>query len=282
MSSCARPASRADFRIAIFCALTLEAEAVESLFDPVYDEAVHNEYGKVPGDPNAYTLGKVGLYNAVLVHMPGAGKGIASSVAANVKASYPRIDLGLLVGICGGVPYVTDRDTSQGKKDIFLGDVIVSTAIVQYDLGKRLPGRFNRKDTLAENLGRPNQEIRAFLSMLGTSLRRRRLTGRLSNYLAIVQEKLDNPQTRYPGASKDRLFNPDYTHKLNDCLCVTMDTFSEAMVLRRRKCEREPPKQSVHFGVIGSGDTVMMSAKDRDRVANRDNIIGFEMEAAGI
>ncbi|KAJ0139450.1 hypothetical protein HZ326_17637 [Fusarium oxysporum f. sp. albedinis] len=39
---------------------------------------------------------------------------------------------------------------------------------------------------------------------------------------------------------------------------------------------------TIHFGSMASGDTVMISAIHRDRIAAAENIIAFEMEGAGI
>lgn len=73
------PKSRDQISVAIKCALTQEADAVEALFDEFYDETGH-DYEKVYGDPNAYTNWRIGKHHVVLTHMPGMGNGIASSV----------------------------------------------------------------------------------------------------------------------------------------------------------------------------------------------------------
>ena len=53
--------------------------------------------------------------------------------------------------------------------EIVLGDVIVSDGVVQYDLGRRLPESFVRKDTLLDSLGGPDAEIRAVSEAEGPS-----------------------------------------------------------------------------------------------------------------
>src|SRR5690349_20430754 len=65
-----RPVTRRDFEIAVICALPLEADAVEALFDRRWggDDLSH---GKAPGDPNAYSAGALGRHNVVLAHMSG-------------------------------------------------------------------------------------------------------------------------------------------------------------------------------------------------------------------
>lgn len=293
------PTSRDQFSIAIICALTQEADAVEALFDEFYDETGH-DYGKIHGDPNAYTNGRIGKYHVVLAHMPGMGKGIASSVATSFNASYNNIRLALLVGICGGVPRKEDGG------EIFLGDVLVSDGLVQYDLGKRFPDRFFRKNTLAESLGRPNQEIRATLNKEGGGRGKCRWEKRLASYLDVVQNTLSMQKAGYPGTKEDFLFPSNYRYKHHEletcslfhscqargdrvcyealqmhCQALKCDqTISGART--RNSCKIEYPPPAVHIGHIAPGDTVLLSGHDRDEISAKENIIGFEMEGAGV
>ena len=41
-------------------------------------------------------------------------------------------------------------------------------------------------------------------------------------------------------------------------------------------------KPSIHFGRVASGDTVMKCGQHRDDIAEREKIIAFEMEGAGM
>jgi hypothetical protein len=70
-----RSFSRDKFAIAIIYALTLEAEAVEELFDKTYDR-LGEYYGEQTGDDNAYINGRIGGHNLVVCYMPGMGKGV--------------------------------------------------------------------------------------------------------------------------------------------------------------------------------------------------------------
>src|ERR1700743_2283408 len=108
-----QPRNRNNFEIAIICALPLEASAVSALFDKRWDD---QRYGKAPRDSNAYSTGVIGHHNVVLVHMPNMGKVAAATAAACLHASFPGIQIALVVGICGGAP----------GEDILLGDVIIS------------------------------------------------------------------------------------------------------------------------------------------------------------
>jgi nucleoside phosphorylase len=39
---------------------------------------------------------------------------------------------------------------------------------------------------------------------------------------------------------------------------------------------------AVHFGLMASGNSVMKSGEDRDRIAAQEDVIAFEMEGAGV
>ncbi|RWA07116.1 hypothetical protein EKO27_g7979 [Xylaria grammica] len=269
----ARPATRREFEIAIICALTPEADAVEAIFDKRWDNN-GPPYDKAPGDPNAYTTGAIGRHNVVLAHMPGMGKANAAAVAANCRASYPNIRLAIVAGICGAVPF-----DPNDNKEIILGDVIISTGVIQYDFGRRHTDRFVRKDTLLDSLGRPNTEIRALLAKLEGRTSRRELQKKIAAYLEVAQRDSEL-KSRYQGVINDRLFEANYRHvsegKANsDCNCT-------GPLVKRERLLQGVPQPDVHFGFIASGDTVMRSGKDRDDIAQQERVLGFDMEGAGV
>ncbi|KAF6830821.1 pfs domain-containing protein [Colletotrichum plurivorum] len=94
---------RDSITVAIVCALRLEADAARALFGEHWDDDVAASL-ITPGDTNAYSMGRVGRHNVVLIHMAGMGKSSAATAAAYCKTSFPKVALALLVGICGGVP----------------------------------------------------------------------------------------------------------------------------------------------------------------------------------
>ena len=96
------PADRSGFDVAIICALRTESDAVEALYDEFWEED-EPQYGKAVGDPNLYTLGRIGPYNVVLAYMPGMGEISSAGVAASFRVSFPTIRHGSMVGVCGGV-----------------------------------------------------------------------------------------------------------------------------------------------------------------------------------
>ncbi|KAL2197216.1 nucleoside phosphorylase domain-containing protein [Corynascus similis CBS 632.67] len=252
-----RPATRADFEVAVICALPIEADAVDALLDHHWDDE-GPPYDKAAGDPNAYSTGAIGRHNVVLAHMPGMGKSNATAVAANCRASFPNIKLAVVVGICGVVPFGPNGDK------IILGDVIISDGVVQCDFGRRLPGRFARKDTLLDALGRPNAEVRVLLAKLKSLRGRKMLRDSMSEYMEVLRVEPELAAS-YPGIAQDILFEATYRH-----------------LVPRRRLGQGSPQPVVHFGLIASGDTVMKSSKDRDSIARQESLIAFEMEGAGV
>lgn len=105
----------------VVSALTLEADAVDALFDHHWDEDGPS-VNKAPSDPNAYSAGAIGRHNVVLAHMHDIGKVNAATVANNCRSSFPNIKLALGVDVSGVVPFRSDGD------EIVLGDV--SSAMV--------------------------------------------------------------------------------------------------------------------------------------------------------
>lgn len=203
-----RPRDCTVFEVAIICALSLEVDAMMALFDDFWEQE-QQHYEKSDGDTNSYTIGRLGQHHVLLVHMSHIGKASAANVAATLRSSFPHIRLALLVGICGGVPFVDG-----GKEEITLGDIVISTQIVQSDFGRQYSDTFIRKNTAQDNLSRPNQEIRAFISSLQTkvaTLEEQIQTNTVTLFNA------ENPKNlKYPGVYKDKLFEKTYRHKHQD------------------------------------------------------------------
>jgi nucleoside phosphorylase len=286
-----RPQSRNEFETAIICALALEFDAVEALFDEHYDE-FDSVRGRQQGDANWYRTGKVGQHNIVLTCLPGMGKGSAASVTASLQVSFPRINLAFLVGICGGVPFST------GGTEIILGDVVISDKVIEYDVGRQYSDGFQRKGAIKEILGPSNRSIRTLLSGLMTHSMHNQLQDQLLNNLQQLQR---DPTRRwqYPGEAQDQLFNASYRHKhypqvsVPSCICVDCQSSHDPVcdeafesdcnrlgcmgeLVPRARLSADCPKPHVHFGSIASADTVMKSGEHRDQLAKTEKVIGFE------
>jgi nucleoside phosphorylase len=287
--------------------LPREANAAKALFDVEWD-CKGDVYGKAPMDKNSYVTGLIGRHNVVLAFMPKMGKGSAAVVASNLQFSFESIKLALVVGICGGAP--SRKTIKGGKEEIVLGDVIIGEGIVAHDQGKQLHDRLQPSQPLKH----PSPEIAAFLYMLKT----KDLCEQTAEYLAGLRQK-GWEKASYPGAAKDMLSIPEYRHKHQDASsckecarckektdkvcekalessCKELGCNSTQLVPRDRLSAHgnvvppspnaayapSPTDPAIHFGPIASGDAVIKSAVTRDRAAKDLNVIGFEMEGAGV
>ncbi|KAI6548304.1 hypothetical protein MCOR03_010734 [Pyricularia oryzae] len=267
MASASPPSSRSEFQIAIVCALPLEADAVDLLFDGRFDD---QRYGRARGDNNTYYAGRMAGHAVVLLQLPNMGPLSAASGSAGLRSSYPNVQLALLVGVCGGLPVINDQS-------VYLGDVVVSKRVVNYDFGRQYPDRFVPKDGVDDSLG---------------------------HNLAILQKRA---QEEY-GSNKysplpdwdDRIFPSDYQHRHCSGECGTCDQGHFCQAAANSSCteigcdqgqqhsraerRRERPSglcPRVFIGSIASGNAVIKSGKHRDRIAEEHGVIAFEMEGAG-
>jgi nucleoside phosphorylase len=200
---------------------------------------------------------------------------------------------------------------------ILLGDVVISKTIIQYDFGRQYPDKFIRKNTIEDNLSRPNKDIRSLLATFETDRGLDRLEQRTTHFLRQLQANVAQTGRQgkydYPGTAEDKLFEPTYRHKhhvLPTCIC--RDCFSDldpvcdealssscadigcddAYLIARERFQAKRQLENggriaaqqpvVHVGAVASGDTVMKSAADRDRLSREADVIAFEMEGAGV
>ncbi|KAF5638088.1 MTA SAH nucleosidase [Fusarium sp. NRRL 52700] len=261
MSSYQRPASREDFSVALLCALPLEFDAVCMIVDEFWDED-GDQFGKTSGDQNMYVTGRIDKHNVVIALL-GKGKVNSATAATSLRTSYPNITLAILVGVCGAVPSIRERD-------IRLGDVVISNTIVRYDFGHQTDQEFVRKKTYHGDS--VPKEILNLLESLQTVLGKRRLM----KGSAIVIEQLKETASRL--GHHGRYERPEKR------IISAFETMSQSLALRDSELDQTMNIQApaIYFGPMASGDTVMVSSEHRDRIAAAEDIIAFEMEGAGI
>ncbi|RYP53460.1 hypothetical protein DL770_010991 [Monosporascus sp. CRB-9-2] len=253
--------SHNDYTVGWICALHIEMAAAEAMLDNV-----HGSLPKNPNDSNTYTFGSIGRHNIVIASLPANGYGTnnAATVANDMDRTFPSIRVRLLVGIGGGVP---------GKADVRLGDVVVSTEVVQYDMGKTV------RDGLFHRTGiprRPPPAVMTAVAKLRASHESK--PSKISSILSEIFRR--NPyisQYVRPSSLPDRLFDSGYNHVES---MITCDRCDESKLLERSPRDNNNPK--IHYGVIASGNQVMKHGKTRDQLAQELGILCFEMEAAGL
>lgn len=250
------------YTVAILCALSKELRAVRILFDEK-----HPDIPTAQQDTNHYALGRIGRHNTVTTCLPSGeyGIGAASEVVQNMFRSFPKVEFCLLVGVGGGAP--------SPNHDIRLGDVIVSQssgshpAVLQHDMGKLLE---NGDFQVTGALQQPPRLLRKAISLLDSSPDPKDTS--LRPYLEYISNEM--PAYSFPGQDKDLLFESGSRHGEGpDCNKCT-DKIDRPV--------RDSNEPHVHYGPIASGNQVVRSAKERDRLAAKYGSLCFEMEAGGV
>ncbi|KAF2996229.1 hypothetical protein E8E13_003063 [Curvularia kusanoi] len=182
-----------------------------------------------------------------------------------MQSAFTHVRFGLMVGIGGGVP--------NEESDIRLGDVVVSSphethgGVVQYDFGKAVPGRFERTGSLNTP---PTLLLNATAVLKARHFRQR---GALQRYVSQLESLAGFGRKT---AGPDALFDSSYDHTGGR----TCDDCDDTYLVRRQTRAQDV---AVFYGTIASGNQVMRSAAERDRVsAGLGGVLCFEMEAAGL
>lgn len=256
------------YTIGWICAIPCELTAARELLD-----ADHGQLdSQAKYDENNYILGRMGKHNVAITCLPEYGTNRAAIAAKSMQSTFPNLRFGVLVGVGGGLP--------SPENDIRLGDIAVSLpsghggGVIQYDLGRREVDGFHRRGAL----NKPPVLLRTAISNLRAMRKLPQEISSLVNEIFGGDEDLEEEWT-YPSNLKDVLYEATHKHidKNPDCNACARDP--------TRVVTRDPRRSTnprIHYGNIGSGNSVIKDALERDFLAKRDDIICLEMEAAGL
>ncbi|KAF5547710.1 ankyrin protein 3 [Fusarium mexicanum] len=247
---------RERYTVAWICALHIEMAAARAMLDEEHDSC-----SRQANDTNSYVLGSMNNHDVVIACLPAAqyGTNNAASVLSNMRRTFPNIEIGLMVGIGGGVPL---------KADIRLGDIVVGIRVMQYDMGKTLKDGFQRTGDPKI----PDPTIRTVISNLRS---RHELSG--SRVPSILREKTGSYAAYSRPSDPDRLFLASYHHGDSDLPCDKCDL--SKLETRKQRLSTDPV---IYYGGIGSANTVMKDSTVRDEISRELDVLCFEMEAAGL
>ncbi|KAL7799753.1 nucleoside phosphorylase domain-containing protein [Trichoderma ceciliae] len=263
-----------DYTIGWICATTVEYVAARAFIDETHDGP---EYIS-PHDNNYYTLGRMAEHNVVIAVLPDGEYGMVSAavVARDMLHSFPNIRIGLSVGVGGGAP--------SRKHDIRLGDVVVGIpqngmgGVFQYDYGKMIQGQS------FQTMGFLNQPPVVLRTAVDSVRRRHDMQGNgIDEAINSILEKKPRLRKKYgrPEPGSDRLFKAEMTH---DSACAAdSETCSDDpsnWILRSKREDEDDP--AIHYGLVASGNSLMRDAFFRDRLGVANDVLCFEMEAAGL
>jgi nucleoside phosphorylase len=287
--------THSDYTVGWICALP-ETELVAA--GAMLDEEHPVLPAADPQDTNSYLLGRIGTHNVVIACLPAetTGKASAATVAKDMVRSFKAVRFGLMVGVGGGAPYYgvknnndteLDEDSEENDlediQDIRLGDVVISLhsksteAVVQFDFGKSVQGKeFIR---MGGKLNKPPSIVLNAVSMLQGQHRRKghKISEQLSKMAS--ENPLMAGEFQYPGSAKDRLLKSNAVHVDGKKSCKACYGSLDVNVVKRKDRNDSAPR--LHYGTIGSADQVMKHATLRDKWAQKEKIMCFEMEAAG-
>lgn len=273
------PPSRGDYTIGWICALVPEYIAAQEFLDVEHPRPDADDNS--PGDDNHYAHGSIGGHNVVIAVLPKGDYGISSTsnVVTNLARSYPSARIGLMVGIGGGAP-TADRD-------IRLGDVVVSepgnskSGAFQYDFGKHIQGEDYK---ITKVLNKPPTILRTALAGLQARYQRKgHDLDKLVNAALEKNRRLRKSHGR-PDASTDVLFKPDALHSehCQSQSCAQTAVEKEDHTIRREPRDEDEEDIAIHYGLVATANSVMKDAKLRDKFAQEEGVLCFEMEAGGL
>ncbi|KAI9772445.1 MAG: hypothetical protein M1840_000648 [Geoglossum simile] len=255
-----------DYTIGWICAISMEYVAAQAFLDERHKgpECVS------PNDNNDYTLGRVGKHNVVIAVLPDGEYGISSaaSVARDMLHSFPNVRIGLMVGIGGGAP--------SRKHDIRLGDIVISaprngkSGVFQYDFGKTIQNQTTNCLRTAVSGLRAQYESEGH---------------QLETTINTVLDKKPRLRKKYkrPDSSSDRLYQSGVTHPPNnESGCTSVCGNDPSNLISRPERTEEEDNPAIHYGMIASANQLIKDALVRDTLAAEEDVLCFEMEAAGL
>jgi nucleoside phosphorylase len=241
------------YTVALFAPLEIEAQAVLWMLDKKHP-------GKFPmsrGMDYVFDAGEMCGYNVIIATLPSGGTqdipGSTAALTAQVKAYFPNLLFGLLVGVATGLP---NLNSPHPVRDIRLGDVLVChpTKLVTYnvygsDVTQRCPGLVSTK-------------IKPVISAIDSiKLRAPNDTAAFwPHYESIKYKRHTNGTFIDPGQGQDELYEAE-----------------EYQLVRQPRPDSE--RARVWYGPLGSGTNLVCK---RDELRDKYGVIGLDMRAVEV
>ncbi|OTA86727.1 hypothetical protein M434DRAFT_399781 [Hypoxylon sp. CO27-5] len=265
------------YTVGWICALSTELVAAQLSLDEEHDQP-----NDLPdGDNNCYTLGRIGSHNVVIAALPHGQYGIsnATAVAKDMARSFTNVRICLMVGIGGGAP--------NSYHDIRLGDIVVGaignekSGIFQYDYGKLI------QDEGLKHTGHLNQPPQFILTAVtALNAKHEKFGNGIEEAIRkVIQGNRRLRKYQRPDPSTDLLFNSTFKHigeEGKEESCVTTCGENKQNLVSREERDEDQDNPAIHYGLIASANQLMRDALTRDKLSKDNNVLCFEMEAAGL
>ena len=277
------------YTIAWIAPLEHDALAARSMLDNIHDD-VKFPAGK--SDDYTYFGGDINGHNVVVATIPsGHSHGVAAmaSLARDIKAKFPDVLFGLLVGVASGIPDLSKKP----PRDIRLGDVLVAegenggACILSYGHGTETAAQAQL------NLLAAKTTARLFAAGIGRmkSTSADNWAWFRQYYQALLAKDVKNvTKFRDPGQDKD---GPVSTSTTTNAGAITpgpvesavrpeveqIQTVSSAGIPQPRP---DDERIRVWYGKLGSGDDLRENPQKRQELKDSYDIIGLETGAASV
>ena len=265
-----------DFKVGWICAILSEHVVACQMLDEEY----HDAPSDFPAhDNNVYTYGRIGSHHVVIACLPKGryGKVPAASVSRDMDRSFPALRFVMMVGIGDGAP--TERC------DVRLGDVVVSEpfrrtgGVIHYDHGKTIQ---NRAFEPTGSFNKPPAVVLSAMQKLsGRHKRNGHNIAEIITTMVYLNPRLARTYQR-PDGNTDVLYKSSLIHTNDQPSCSAECAFHTEDIVHR---PQRPPGEDdpcIHYGLIASADQLMKDAILRDALAEKEGVLCFEMEAAGL
>ncbi|KAL3428669.1 hypothetical protein BDV09DRAFT_201363 [Aspergillus tetrazonus] len=250
------------YTVAWIAPLEIEVQAAKHMLDKVHTGG----FPVGPGDDYLFYAGEIHGHNIVIATFAAGqryGTSSATSLAIHIKKFFPNLWFGLLVGVAAGLPNLS----CSPARDIRLGDVIIAysppsgdhPAIIPYGLGKQ------KGDSGFELLCN-GHSLRPTERIVGSAIAKIKAERQEAQVILGYYRDIPETATKFPDPGQE-----------NDFLYLSSNNLP---VPRQRRSDAE--RTRVWYGSIGSGDQLLKSSRDRDKLRDRYNVIGLEMEAVGV
>jgi nucleoside phosphorylase len=252
--------AREDYTVGWICALSQERDAAIAMLDEI-----HGNFLQIENDDNVYSTGRIGTHNVVIVCPPISPKNniLATKVVTSMVSTFPHIQIGLLVGICGSIP--------SSNADVRLGDVVIShpdwghSDFRQYAYGKSLPKDSKQTSSLT---GPSWAAFKDFATLQAKEEQCQTSVLTNESRTAVSGDYFDNRMCNERGPEKFYFYIRDiYGPKCNE----------ERETEERRRLGRP----LVHYSTITSGFGAMKEAATRNQFnSTSDTMLCPDIEAA--
>ncbi|EXJ67845.1 uncharacterized protein A1O5_09191 [Cladophialophora psammophila CBS 110553] len=239
----------------------------------------------IPDDKAIYHVGKIGPHFVVMAVSSMIGTAAASSVVENMCRSFPSIKHILVVGIAGGIPhYGLDL-----QEQIVLGDVVVGVplnndgGVKHYEFGAWVE---KGKLSVSGHLLHPSSTLLTAVNNLRSRHMLKEGT-RIPEFLHDLRANIGDHELldfHDPGEEHDLLFDDDYSHTYRAVSCEVLCDIERSRQRKDRgsKAARKEDTPLIHYGTIGSANTLVISSEKRNSLYQDYGMICFEMESAGV